>query len=97
MNTAIAVNQKERMRTHVIMPEEVIKQLDKLVGARERSRFIVAAVVDRMNRIRLERAARKAAGSLANWDIDEWFTSEKASSWVHELRRAADRELEQPR
>jgi hypothetical protein len=67
-------------RTHVVMPEIVIKQLDKLVGARERSKFIVAAVVDRMNRMRLERAAKKVAGSLKEWDIDHWGTEEKTSA-----------------
>ena len=93
MNATMVTHQKERMRTHVIMPEEVVKQLDKLVGARERSKFIVAAVVDRMNRIRLERAAKKVAGSLANWGIDEWRTEEKTSAWVHNLRKEADKNV----
>lgn len=74
-----------------------MKQLDKLVGARGRSKFIVDAVVERLGRIRLEEAARKAAGSLSHVGIDAWSTSEKASSWVHNLRREAESKRENAR
>ena len=90
MSKSTSIQHEEKVRTHIIIPKGIMKQLDKLVGARGRSKFIIGAVVERINRIRLAHAAKKVAGSLRNTAIPEWDTSEKASEWVHSLRRDAD-------
>ena len=56
------------VRIHVVMPRELIEQIDALVGKRRRSEFIVEAVREHLARRRLE-LAKKAAGSLANAEI----------------------------
>lgn len=82
---------KETVRTHVIMPEDVVRQLDKMVGMRERSKFIVDAVIERINRIKLRESASKLAGSLSDKNIEGWDTEENTSSWVQSLRKEADK------
>ena len=78
------------MRAHVVMPQELIEEIDALVGSRKRSRFVVEAVEDRLRRERLKAALAEMAGSLAEVDIPGWETPEATSEWVRSLRREAD-------
>ncbi|MBI2022417.1 hypothetical protein HYS97_01015 [Candidatus Daviesbacteria bacterium] len=75
------------MRTHVIIPEEIISSIDKLVGARNRSKFLVEAANKELKRLKLIKAFHKVAGSLKDVDIPGWETSESAARWVHDIRR----------
>jgi len=81
------------MRTHVVLPEDVVKSVDELVGPRKRSEFIAEAVSEKVRRLRLSQAAHKAAGALKDVDIPEWETSEKTIQWIRESRRADDQRL----
>jgi metal-responsive CopG/Arc/MetJ family transcriptional regulator len=81
------------MRAHVIVPDDLIAEVDELVGPRKRSEFFVEAVRDRLRRERLKAAAEAAAGSLVGVDIPGWETSESAVEWVRNLRRESDRRL----
>lgn len=94
MNTGISIHYDDVMRTHVVIPKVLIKQVDTLVGTRGRSKFIVAAVADRIKTLRLAQAANKVAGSLTKTYIPEWDSSEKAAAWVHTLRQNADNQRE---
>lgn len=86
---------KGAMRTHVVIPKELVDSVDELVGRRSRSRFFSEAVEEKLARVKLSRAARKVVGSLANVDIPGWETSEVASDWVRASRRADDERLRQ--
>ena len=85
---------KEAVRTHVVLPRELVEELDELVGPRHRSDFIAEATKEKLAHLKLVRAAEKFAGSLADVDIPGWETSESAAEWVRELRRGADKRLE---
>jgi hypothetical protein len=81
---------KDRSRAHVVLPTEVLQEVDALVGPRHRSEFFVEAVREKAARERLRRAAYKLGGSLADSDIPGWETSETAREWVRSLRRESD-------
>jgi metal-responsive CopG/Arc/MetJ family transcriptional regulator len=81
------------MRTHVILPTELVEEVDRLVGARRRSRFVEAAIRGLLKRERMAAALRQTAGSLKS-DNPEWETPEKVSEWVAEQRREDDEALE---
>ncbi len=74
------------MRTHVILPDEMVESIDELVGKRKRSRFVEEAVSEKLRRERLGRALENTAGILRDEDYPEWSTSEKASEWVRKSR-----------
>jgi hypothetical protein len=78
------------MRTHVVIPENLVDEMDKLVGRRRRSRFVTEAIEEKLARLHLARAAGAVAGSLANVDIPGWESPEAVAEWVRALRRAAD-------
>jgi len=87
---------KETMRTHVIMPKELVDSIDKLVGRRSRSRFLAEADEKELRRLRLAESARKVAGSLVGKDTPpEWDSHEGAVEWIRASRRADDDKLEQ--
>ena len=87
----------ETVMTHVILPKELVEGVDRLVGKRERSKFVAEAVQRELKRRRLAAAAERAAGSLADVHIPGWETSESAREWVRASRLAdqahADSEL----
>ena len=74
------------MRTHVVLPDDLVEDVDNLVGKRNRSRFIAEVVAERLRRERLIRAIREGAGSLDMSRHPEWETPEKVAEWIRELR-----------
>jgi Arc/MetJ-type ribon-helix-helix transcriptional regulator len=76
----------DTMRTHVVLPDKLIEDVDKLVGKRNRSRFISEVVEERLRRERLRRAIEKGAGILSDEDYPEWSTPEKIAEWLRDLR-----------
>ena len=78
------------MRAHVVLPEEMIEEIDRVAGKRGRSRFIEEAVADKLRRARLLKALHETAGMLNAEDYPEWSTPEKVSQWVHDNRRRDD-------
>jgi metal-responsive CopG/Arc/MetJ family transcriptional regulator len=81
---------EEIMRTHVVVPKKLLLAIDQLVGRRSRSKFFADAAAEKLARVRLDAAARQAAGSLADVDIPGWETSEAAAEWVRASRQVDD-------
>lgn len=84
---AIARKPVGARRAHVVMPDDVIREVDALVGERRRSRFIAEAVEGKLARQRLKGALAEMDGALAKVDIPGWETPEATSNWVRSLRR----------
>lgn len=77
-------------RIHIIIPKDLLQQVDALVGPRQRSEFFVAAAREKVTRERLRRAAHALAGSLKDERTPGWETPEAASAWVRSLRAESD-------
>ncbi len=75
-------------RTHITLPEEVRADLDRLVGKRDRSRFITEAVRKALLIARQKEALHQAAGAWKDKDHPELKTG--ASAWVRKLRRDSE-------
>ncbi len=75
------------MRTHVVLPDDVVEGVDELVGKRGRSRFIAEAATEKLRKERLKKAIREGAGILDPEKYPYWSTPEKVAQWVHDLRR----------
>jgi metal-responsive CopG/Arc/MetJ family transcriptional regulator len=52
------------VRTHVLIPEEILQEVDALVGPRRRSEFFAEAATEKLARDRLSHLFRRATGSL---------------------------------
>ena|SRR5437762_1188773 len=79
-------------RTHVVLPDELIKQIDALVGKRGRSAFL-AEVAQReiLRRKQLEILEKFASRpGYSDEDYPEW--ADGSAEWVHK-RRQEDQKL----
>ncbi len=76
-------------RTHVVIPEEVVDEIDSLVGKRGRSDFLVRAALTEVKRLRLLNALEAASGSWKDEDHPELKGG--AASWVSQIRREDDK------
>jgi metal-responsive CopG/Arc/MetJ family transcriptional regulator len=81
---------KETVRTHVVLPPELVEEVDRRVGPRRRSQFFADAAVEKLARLKLAEAAQKAAGSLANVATPGWETPESTANWVRSSRQKDD-------
>ena len=81
------VTDTTQRRTHIVMPVELVEEIDAQVGPRKRSRFVQEAVEEKLRRQRLQTSLAEMAGSLADVDIPGWETPEAAAEWVRALRR----------
>jgi hypothetical protein len=84
----------ETMRTHVVIPRALVAAVDRLVGKRARSRFVVEAVAEKLARERRATIFKDAAGSLADVDVPGWETGEATSAWVRRSRARDDERLD---
>jgi metal-responsive CopG/Arc/MetJ family transcriptional regulator len=71
-------------RTHVVLSEQLVKEIDTLVGSRQRSEFIALAV----ERELVRRRQIKALDQLVAWDEkDHPELKQGAAKYVRKLRR----------
>jgi len=74
------------VRTNLLLPAELVRELDEVAGPRNRSRFVAEAVAYKLHREKLRRAFESARGILRREDYPHWDTSEKVVEWVREMR-----------
>jgi len=79
-------------RTHIVIPEQLVVQIDTLVGKRGRSAFLTQAAAKELMRLRQMKALEAAAGCWKDKDHPE--LKQGAAKRVKELRREYDRRLE---
>lgn len=78
---------KDAIRTHVLLPPELVEEVDRRVGPRRRSQFFADAAEEKLARLRLAETAEKVAGSLADVSTPGWETAEDTSAWVRSSRQ----------
>ncbi len=71
------------VRTHILLPRELIEALDARVGPRKRSAFAVEA---RLRRERLAWVLEESLRSDVGPSNPAWETSESTERWVRALR-----------
>jgi metal-responsive CopG/Arc/MetJ family transcriptional regulator len=78
------------MRLHVYLDDKLVRELDEIVGPRERSAFIEGAIRERVERERRWKRIRSAYGSISTeghpWDED-------VARWAHDSRREDPRRV----
>jgi hypothetical protein len=80
-----------RARSHVVLPAELVAEIDALVGPRQRSRFIAEAAAERLQRERTLKVLDECFGAWKPEDHPELDGPEGAAGWVRRLRDEEDR------
>ena len=76
-------------RTHVVLAEQLVKEIDRLVGARQRSNFLAEAAEKELMRRRQIEALKAAAGAWKDKDHPE--LKQGSANWVRKMRRESER------
>lgn len=77
------------IRTHVVLPEDLIREIDALVGPRGRSAFIVETARDAVRRKRLLQFLRSDEPAWKEENHPELANG--AAAWVRKLRAESER------
>ena len=78
-------------RTHIVIPEPLANEIDRLVGKRGRSEFLTHAAEKELRRLQQIKALEGAAGTWKDKDHPELKGG--AAHWVRELRKENERRL----
>lgn len=79
-------------RTHVVIPEQLVKEIDTLVGSRQRSRFLTQAAERELMRLRQLKALDSSAGAWK--DSDHAELKGGSAKWVKNLRQENERRFQ---
>jgi metal-responsive CopG/Arc/MetJ family transcriptional regulator len=74
------------VRTNLLLPKELVEEVDYFAGTRGRSRYVAEALRARLKRDRFKEVIERTAGVLKAEDYPEWSTSEKVVDWVRARR-----------
>ena len=80
-------------RAHVILPIDVVTEIDKLVGKRGRSAFIAEVARDEIQRRQQRNALRAAKGAWKDEDHPE--LKDGAAAWVSQIRSESEKRFQQ--
>jgi len=76
-------------RTHVVLEEALVKDIDRLVGTRRGSRFLTEAAQEKLIRYRQIEALQAADGAWKSKDHPELEGG--SAKWVQKLRHESQR------
>jgi metal-responsive CopG/Arc/MetJ family transcriptional regulator len=76
-----------KVKTHFVFPEELLKDIDRIVGNRKRSHFVVEATKEKLERERLKKAFKDIKGLWKKEDHPEFSVKEDIEKWVSNLRK----------
>ena len=82
-----------KKRTHVIVPEELIREIDRLSGKRKRSQFITRAIKREIQRLDYIMAVRETSGTWESNSHPE--LSGGSDSWVRTMREKDNKRLKE--
>ena len=78
------------MRAHIVVPEKLVQEVDRVAGKRRRSRFVEEAIREKLSRQALGNALAVTAGALDPSEYPEWDTAANISAWVRAGRKEDD-------
>lgn len=76
-------------RTHVVLADELVKDIDRLVGTRQRSVFLAEAAKEKLMRHRQIEALKAAVSAWKDKDHPE--LKQGSAKWVRKLRQESER------
>jgi hypothetical protein len=89
----MSVHRSESRRTHVILPVDLVADIDKLVGKRGRSAFITELAQREIKLRRQREVLRETTGACKAEHHPE--LAEGAAAWVRQMRSLDNRRFEE--
>lgn len=83
-----------KAKAHLVFPEDLLESIDKLVGKRKRSKFVVEAARKELKRIQFLQALQEAAGAWKDKDHPE-LAEKGIYQWVREQREEENKRFKE--
>lgn len=83
-----------KVKTHIILPHDLLEDIDKIVGNRKRSSFLTEAAREKLERVKLARALEEARGAWKDEDYKELYSIDDIREWVRDLRQENSKRLQ---
>ena len=83
----------KKKRTHVVVPVELVEEIERLSGKRKRSWFITQAVKKEIQRINFLNAVKETSGIWNDEDHPEF--KKGVENWVRRLRDEDEKRLKE--
>jgi len=75
-----------RRAANLMLPADLVAEIDEVAGPRNRSRFIEEAARAKLKREQLRLAIERTAGAWKAEDYPEFATSQMVVEWVRKIR-----------
>jgi hypothetical protein len=83
----------QKVKTNFIFPEDLLTAIDRLVGARKRTKFIVEATQEKLERLRFSAALERAAGAWKDENHPDLKTQGDINQYLREIREPTNKRL----
>lgn len=80
-------------RTNVVLPHDLLDEIDRVAGARRRSAFLAEAAREKLARLRFDQAAAQAFGAWQDEDHPNLATDAGVRRFLEQGRRATNRRM----
>ncbi|MBI4715325.1 MAG: hypothetical protein HY760_05225 [Nitrospirae bacterium] len=80
-------------KAQIVFPEDLLKEVDRLVGGRRRSEFVVSATREKLARIRFQKVLAETAGAWSAENHPETRSRATLARWLKTPRKATQRRL----
>ncbi len=80
-------------RTNVVLPRDLLAEIDRVAGVRQRSAFLAEAAREKLARLRFDEAAAKAFGAWQDEDHPDLATEDGVRRFLGRARRATNRRM----
>lgn len=83
----------EKIKTHVMFPSELLMAIDKTVGGRKRSKFIVEATQKRLKELQVQEALEVAAGCWKDEKHPDLRTQQDIRMHLKKMRELTEKRI----
>ena len=84
-------------RTNVVLPADLLKEIDRVAGPRRRSAFLAEAAEEKLAKLRFAEAAAGAFGAWKDEDHPELKVAEDMEPYLIETRKATNHRISERR
>ncbi len=82
-----------KTKAHLLIPREVLEEVDKIAGKRRRSLFIAQATKEKLERERFLKALEETKGAWSDKNHPELKTNKHVEQYVREKRHSYRKRL----
>lgn len=75
-------------KTHLIFPRELLEAIDKFVGKRKRSQFVVEATKEKLAQEKFLKVLKETAGAWKDENHPELRTKKDVDKYLRKLRKS---------